>query len=409
MFREHMQPSLACYQSAIQDSIIKVLRLLEANHSLAKQNEQLRNAIIKETSGGWQWHDAAHALHEHEDLCMGMSLRSLPEDVADDTEQACLMSENGGSPFLASMLQIATSMEKQAGDPCLLHQSKDTNNICSPGKAALSVKIQESVPAGSAWEPHPFLAVDPPEAAQRECRQTVSFSSADVTDSAPAAPPLHSSKADRNQHVLPCVLSTVPMAGQLYGPRSEPAGGVERQLECMIGSGEIASSAAYLGEQISDQRPPPKTSPERMRILPPGVTTIVVRNVPARLSQKQLLQLWPPDGTYDLMYLPYSMRKQSRSGLVFVNMVTHEAALNFTAKWHGHKIANVVGAKRLRIGVAEVQGFVGNLQHFKASNVGRMHNEELLPVAFKGTQRLDFKSLLAGLQGPASAGGRKKR
>jgi len=59
--------------------------------------------------------------------------------------------------------------------------------------------------------------------------------------------------------------------------------------------------------------------------------------------------------------------------------------------------------------VAEVQGFVGNLQHFKASNVGRMHNEELLPVAFKGTQRLDFKSLLAGLQGPASAGGRKKR
>jgi len=404
-----MQSSIACYQSVIQDSITKVLRTLEANHSLAKQNEQLRNAIIKETTGGWQWHDAAHALHEHEDLCMGMSLSSLPEDLADSTEQACRMSGNGGSPFLASMLQIATSMEKQAGDSCLLHQSKDTNNICSPGKAALSVKIQESVPAQSAWEPYPFLAADPPEAAQGKCRQTVSSSSADVTDSAPAASPLNGSKADRNQRVFPCVLSTVPMAGQLYGPRSEPAGGVERQLECMIGSGEIAASAADLEEQISNQQPPPKTSSERMRTLPPGVTTIVVRNVPARFSQEQLLQLWPPDGTYDLMYLPYSMQKQRRSGLVFINMVAHEAALDFTAKWHGHKIENVVGAKRLHIGVAEVQGFVGNLQHLKASNVARMRNEKLLPVAFKGTQRLDFKSLLVGLQVPASAGGRKRR
>jgi len=404
-----MQSSIACYQSVIQDSITKVLRTLEANHSLAKQNEQLRNAIIKETTGGWQWHDAAHALHEHEDLCMGMSLSSLPEDLADSTEQACRMSGNGGSPFLASMLQIATSMEKQAGDSCLLHQSKDTNNICSPGKAALSVKIQESVPAQLAWEPYPFLAADPPEAALGKCRQTVSSSSADVTDSAPAASPLNGSKADRNQRVFPCVLSTVPMAGQLYGPRSEPAGGVERQLECMIGSGEIAASAADLEEQISNQQPPPKTSSERMRTLPPGVTTIVVRNVPARFSQEQLLQLWPPDGTYDLMYLPSSMQNQRRSGLVFINMVAHEAALDFTAKWHGHKIENVVGAKRLHIGVAEVQGFVGNLQHLKASNVARMRNEKLLPVAFKGTQRLDFKSLLAGLQGPASAGGRKKR
>jgi len=113
--------------------------------------------------------------------------------------------------------------------------------------------------------------------------------------------------------------------------------------------------------------------------------------------------LWPPDGTYDLMYLPYSFQRQRRSGLVFINMISHGAALNFAAKWHGHKIASVRGAKRLHIGVAEVQGFMGNLKHLKRSNIARMHNEQFLPVAFKGTQKLDFKSLLAGLEIPATS------
>jgi len=84
--------------------------------------------------------------------------------------------------------------------------------------------------------------------------------------------------------------------------------------------------------------------------------------------------------------------------VVFVNMVSHEAALGFVAKWHGRKIANVPGAKRLDISVAEVQGFIGNLKHLKASNIARMRNDKLLPVAFKGTTKLDFKMLLAGLE-----------
>jgi len=222
------------------------------------------------------------------------------------------------------------------------------------------------------------------------------------------------------------VLSTVPMAGHLpniirddllahpvvqesvYGPQSEPAGGVEWQLGYRIRSGEITTGAPEPEEQISNKHSPPQASSKPMRTLPPGVTTIVVRNVPARFTQEQLLQLWPPDGTYDLIYLPYSMKRQSRSGLVFINMVSHEAALSFAATWHGHKIPNVIGAKRLHIGVAEVQGFIGNLKHFKASNIARMRCERFLPVAFKGTQRLDFRSLLAGVQIPASAEGRQE-
>jgi len=408
-----MQPSLVFYQCLLRDSITEVRRTLEANHSLAKQNKQFRDALIKEMSGGRHWHYAADVFYEREDLRMGMLRSPLLGDLRDSTEQACPMSGNGESPSSASMLQGATRMDKQGDDWLLLDQSRD-HNICSPAKAAFSVKIQETVPAKSVPERKPFLSVYPAEGAQGMCKQTMSSCSADVIDSAPAA--------DKNQHVTRCILSTAPIAGPLpniirdshiahpvtkkheYAPQSETAGRVEWQHGHVIGSGEIAVSAADLEEQISNKQPPPKTNSLPMRILPPGVTTIVVRNVPARFSREQLLQFWPPDGTYDLIYLPYSMQKQRRSGLVFINMTSHEEALGFTAKWHGRKIANIVGAKPLHIGVAEVQGFIGNLKHFKDSNVARMNKEEFLPAAFKGTQKLDLKSLLAGLEIPARAG-----
>lgn len=41
----------------------------------------------------------------------------------------------------------------------------------------------------------------------------------------------------------------------------------------------------------------------------------------------------------------------------------------------------------------------------KAMDVARMCNEQLLPVAFKGAQKLDFKSRLAGLEIPAGSFG----
>jgi len=386
-----MQPSLVFYQCLLRDSITEVRRKLEANHSLSKQNKQLRNALIKEMSGGRQWHYAADVFYEQEDLCMGMLQSSSLKDLADSPEQACPMSEHGELPCHASMLQSATRMDKQGDDSLLLGQSND-NNIRSAAKTALSVKIQGTMPAKSGPERKPFLSVYPAEGAQGKCRQTMNSCSADVTERAPAALP-HRSEADKNQHAPSCVLSTASSSGQSpniirdnhiahlvtqiqeYGPRSETAGRVDRQLGHMIGSEEIAVSTSDLEEQISNKQPPPETNSLPVSILPPGVTTIVVRNVPARFSRDQLLQFWPPDGTYDLIYLPYSMRQQRRSGLVFINMISHEEALGFTAKWHGRKISNVVGAKPLHVGVADVQGFIGNLKHFKGSNVARMNKE----------------------------------
>jgi len=69
--------------------------------------------------------------------------------------------------------------------------------------------------------------------------------------------------------------------------------------------------------------------------------------------------------------------------------------VEFTARWHGQKVADIGSSKRLDISVAEVQGFAGNLKHLKASNIRRISNQHFLPMAFKGTKKLDFKALLA--------------
>jgi len=163
---------------------------------------------------------------------------------------------------------------------------------------------------------------------------------------------------------------------------------------CMIEFEKSAAVASDGEDEISSPPAPSGSDSKPARILPPGITTIVVRNIPARFSQEKLLEVWPPDGSFNLLYLPYSFQRRRRSGIGFINMVSHEAAVEFTARWHGQKLADIGGAKRLDVGVADVQGFAGNLKHLKTSNIGRISNEYFLPVAFKGTKKLDFKALL---------------
>jgi len=137
------------------------------------------------------------------------------------------------------------------------------------------------------------------------------------------------------------------------------------------------------------------TKPRAARTLPPEVTTIVVRNIPARFSPTELADLWPPEDTYNLLYIPFSFRRKKRSGVAFINMVSHAAAVEFTARWHGQKLVNTNGAGCLDIREAGVQGFMQNLQRLKESRIDRLHNASYLPIVFKGKHKLDVKSLLA--------------
>jgi len=125
-----------------------------------------------------------------------------------------------------------------------------------------------------------------------------------------------------------------------------------------------------------------------------GVTTLVVRNVPARYTKEKLMQEWPADGTYDFLYLPFSLKQKRTAGFAFVNFTTHEAAVDFYSVWHGKSLRDQGTAKRLSISVAEVQGLDENLRHVAASNIGRIKNPRYLPSVFCGLDEVPLEGLL---------------
>jgi len=121
----------------------------------------------------------------------------------------------------------------------------------------------------------------------------------------------------------------------------------------------------------------------------PGVTTLVVRNVPARYTKEELLQEWPPDGTFDFLYLPFNHRQKRAAGYCFVNFTSHEAAVTFCNQWH-HKwlSASKHTGKKLSIGAAEFQGLEANLQHLAHCGIQRIKNTKYLPSVFNADREM---------------------
>lgn len=126
-----------------------------------------------------------------------------------------------------------------------------------------------------------------------------------------------------------------------------------------------------------------------LRSLATGVTTLVVRNIPARYTQEMLLKEWIPDGSFDLMHRPYNYREQKIAAYAFINFVSHESAVEFQHKWHGQFLARHGRNRALDVTTGTIQGYLPYLRHL-------VKNQEsnLLPIIFRGTTRMDTKAEL---------------
>lgn len=131
-----------------------------------------------------------------------------------------------------------------------------------------------------------------------------------------------------------------------------------------------------------------------------GLTTLAIRNLPPGFTKEVLLQKWPPDGTYDFLYLPFSRKQRRTAGYAFINFVSHEAASFFCSQWDHKQLDEKYGAKaRLNITAAEVQGLGENVRRLLACNVERTRNWQYLPSVFNGVQELPFTELLNNFAG----------
>jgi len=128
-----------------------------------------------------------------------------------------------------------------------------------------------------------------------------------------------------------------------------------------------------------------------MTPLTAGQTTVVVKNLPGRYTMEDLLQLWPPDLTFDFMHAPYNLLHRRPLGFVFINFLTHELALAFQRKWHGRTSSR---GRPIAVHAAEVQGRRGNLRLLAARKMGELEKAGFLPLVLKGTAWLRARAIV---------------
>jgi hypothetical protein len=145
--------------------------------------------------------------------------------------------------------------------------------------------------------------------------------------------------------------------------------------------------------------------------LPQGVTTLAIYGIPHNFTQHDLLAAWPPDGSYDFLHLPFSIRQRRTMGFAIVNFVSHQHVEDFRIRWAGQVLASALGpeevlprrpSKRLTIIVAKAQGLLMNIRHLQSSGITRMTQERHLPYVLRVVpgqplERMDFLELLDSL------------
>mmetsp|Transcript_77825 Transcript_77825/g.241757 ORF Transcript_77825/g.241757 Transcript_77825/m.241757 type:complete len:421 (+) Transcript_77825:3-1265(+) len=134
-----------------------------------------------------------------------------------------------------------------------------------------------------------------------------------------------------------------------------------------------------------------------------GEVTLVLRRIPARFSQERLLQELPPDGLYNFLCMPYSLKQRRPASYAFVNCISQAAAELFVRQWRGRCLHADRGQCVADIRLARVQGFRANvLQHRHLAKL----KEACHPAVFSGAVRLDFTELLRQLDfGPLDTEG----
>lgn len=132
----------------------------------------------------------------------------------------------------------------------------------------------------------------------------------------------------------------------------------------------------------------------------PGTTTLYIARLPRCARQDALIELWPAaENSYDFIYLPFNIKQLRTSGHAFINFTSHEAAAVFRDRWHGKTVTINSRSVSVAVGVAHVQGLLGNLNHLKRCCIESITNDKYLPAVFTSSHRIDFREFMRALPG----------
>mmetsp|Transcript_109046 Transcript_109046/g.339855 ORF Transcript_109046/g.339855 Transcript_109046/m.339855 type:complete len:201 (+) Transcript_109046:84-686(+) len=124
------------------------------------------------------------------------------------------------------------------------------------------------------------------------------------------------------------------------------------------------------------------------RTVPPGELCLGVRNLPWEYRQEDLLQFWPPDGTYSYLCTPYNIDKDRIVGYAVLSFVSTQRAQRFMDRYHGFFLLERPGNNKT-LDIKPLTGMTWRL-HMAWSHgslAESLHAAEHLPIVVSGTQR----------------------
>merc|ERR1740138_744815 len=110
-------------------------------------------------------------------------------------------------------------------------------------------------------------------------------------------------------------------------------------------------------------------SPEWM-----NVTTIMMRNLPNKYTQRMLLTEINHAGflgTFDFLYLPIDPETNANRGYSFLNFIDPGFAWMFKVTYEGRRMNRFNSNKVVSVMPATLQGFEANYAHYAAARVNR--------------------------------------
>ncbi|KAM3353456.1 hypothetical protein ACQJBY_024555 [Aegilops geniculata] len=205
----------------------------------------------------------------------------------------------------------------------------------------------------------------------------------DTTSSSPASASEAAATASASGKQQP--QKGVVRVGSWRGPKSW-RGGWETRFEFKQPDAARSDSNATAAADTDTQEPDTRT-------------TVMIRNIPNKYSQKLLLNMLDnhcieynkkidagegggePFSSYDFLYLPIDFNNKCNVGYGFVNLTTPEAAVRLYKAFHKQPWEVYNSRKICQVTYARVQGLEALKDHFKNSKFP-CESDEYLPVIF---------------------------
>mmetsp|Transcript_22636 Transcript_22636/g.28002 ORF Transcript_22636/g.28002 Transcript_22636/m.28002 type:complete len:130 (-) Transcript_22636:1692-2081(-) len=119
------------------------------------------------------------------------------------------------------------------------------------------------------------------------------------------------------------------------------------------------------------------------------LTTVMIKNIPMRFSQQDLLQMIQQRhaDTFDYFYLPMDLKTRYNRGYAYINFTEPLFILDFYLEFQGlrwnERFKDCHSTKQCSLFYANVQGKVSNITQLQDKNIMKKLEEDVKPVIYE--------------------------